>query len=184
MQSKEYEAKVRQALNELGISLSLIEQKSLPLYHEAQELMLAEIDCFGKAHLLVPPAVLSWHTLKDAARQDRIELEIVSAFRNIEEQIGIIRAKIEQGLPMGEILKLSAPPGYSEHHSGYAVDINTPGSLAREEIFENTDAFRWLSENAHRHGYTLSYPRGNISGFIYEPWHWFYCDADESPLHN
>jgi D-alanyl-D-alanine carboxypeptidase len=115
--------------------------------------------------------------MKQAARQDNVILEIVSAFRNLERQIEIIQRKLERDMPMETILSLSAPPGYSEHHSGCAVDINTPGCIATEEPFEDTDAFRWLSMHAGRFGFTLSYPRGNALGFIYEPWHWCYQPA-------
>lgn len=179
MRSQEYEKKISLALAALGIPFALIRQKKLPFHCEAQQLAVAEVDRFGSAHLLVPAAATAWHRLKDAAKQDQIALEIVSAFRNVDEQFEIIRAKLEQGLPLETILTLSAPPGYSEHHSGYAVDINTPGCRAREAPFEHTDAFRWLMANACRFGYSLSYPRGNSFGFIYEPWHWFFRGADD-----
>ncbi len=80
-------------------------------------------------------------------------------------------------MPIDKILTLSAPPGYSEHHTGCAIDINTPGCVATEEEFENTDAYRWLTEHAGRFGFTLSYPRDNALGFIYEPWHWCFQPA-------
>jgi D-alanyl-D-alanine carboxypeptidase len=174
MQSDEYEEKICAALDALGISLALIEHKELPYHVEATDLTIAEVDGNGNLHLLVPPAARAWLAMKQAAANDKIALEIVSAFRSIEDQIAIIRDKIDRAMPMERILTLSAPPGFSEHHTGCAVDINTPGCLAREEPFENTDAFRWLSDNAHRFGYSLSYPRGNRFGFIYEPWHWLY----------
>lgn len=174
MQSDEYEEKICAALDALGISLALISQKELPYHLEATDLTIAEVDGNGILHLLMPPAAKAWHAMKDAAGKDKVILEIVSAFRSIEDQIDIIRDKINRAMPMETILMLSAPPGFSEHHTGCAVDINTPGCSAREEPFENTDAFRWLAANAHRFGYSLSYPRGNRFGFIYEPWHWFY----------
>jgi len=99
-------------------------------------------------------------------------LEVVSAFRSIERQVEIIQAKLARNMSMEKILTLSAPPGYSEHHTGCAIDINTPGCIATEEEFERTEAFRWLQENATYFNFTLSYPRDNKLGFIYEPWHW------------
>lgn len=65
-------------------------------------------------------------------------------------------------------------PGYSEHHTGYAIDI---GDGARpdthlSEAFEDTPAFRWLEKNAARFSFELSFPRHNPQGVSYEPWHW------------
>ncbi len=180
MNPDSYQTKVRQALDMLGISIALIESKQLPLHLEAGELVLVEADAVGREYFLAPKAARAWHELKQAAQQDRVTLEIVSAFRSIERQADIIRAKQQRGMPIETILTLSAPPGYSEHHSGRAVDINTPGCAATEEPFELTDAFRWLTLHAGRFGFTMSYPRGNSLGFIYEPWHWcFHPGADE-----
>jgi D-alanyl-D-alanine carboxypeptidase len=168
----EYENKIKPALDSLGISLALIAQKRLPFYPEARQLVVAEIDRNGVEYLLAPDAANGWRILKGAARRDDVTVEIVSAFRSVERQIEIVRIKLDRGMPIETILTLSAPPGYSEHHTGCAIDINTPGCAATEEPFEDTDAFRWLTANASRFGFTLSYPRGNNSGFIYEPWHW------------
>ena len=67
---------------------------------------------------------------------------------------------------------MNAAPGYSEHHTGCAVDIATPGSRPLTEEFEDSQAFRWLTDNAGKFGFSMSYPRNNPAGFIYEPWHW------------
>lgn len=163
----------------LGISFELIAKKGLQFHPEARELLIAEVDAQGKEYFLTPAATHAWHQLRQTAQQDKIVVEIVSAFRSIERQIDIIRVKLDRGMPIETILTLSAPPGYSEHHTGRAIDINTPGCVATEEPFEHTDAFRWLQSNAGRFGFHLSYPRGNTSGFIYEPWHWcFHKDTD------
>jgi D-alanyl-D-alanine carboxypeptidase len=179
MMSNDYLSRVNQVLETLGISAALIAAKRLPLCPEAQELELAETDATGREYLLAPEAAQAWRELKQAAAQDGVALEIVSAFRSIERQIEIIRVKLERGMPMETILTLSAPPGYSEHHTGCAVDINTPGCEATEEPFELTEAFRWLTLHAARFGFTLSYPRGNDLGFIYEPWHWRFRPVDQ-----
>lgn len=69
---------------------------------------------------------------------------------------------------------LSAPPGYSEHHTGYAIDIGDAQfpQWDTQEAFETTPAFRWLERNAARFGFELSFPRNNPQGVNYEPWHW------------
>lgn len=180
MQLQEYEFRIGAVLDALAIPIDLIARKRLPIYIEAVELAVVETDAQGKEYLLVPAAAQAWRALRQAAREDNVMLEIVSAFRSIERQVEIIRAKQARGMGLEQILTLSAPPGYSEHHTGRAVDINTPGCEPTEEPFENTDAFRWLSRNAGRFGYSLSYPRGNDLGFIYEPWHWCYHPHDQA----
>ena len=76
------------------------------------------------------------------------------------------------GQAIEEILKVNAAPGYSEHHTGRAVDIATPGSRPLTEEFEDTDAFRWLESRAIEFGFSMTYPRDNPWGIAYEPWHW------------
>jgi D-alanyl-D-alanine carboxypeptidase len=110
--------------------------------------------------------------MREAARENQVTLEIVSAFRSADYQLGILRAKRERGLSIAEILRVSAAPGYSEHHSGRAVDLTTPGHAPLEEEFESSRAFAWLRKHAKRFGFALSYPRRNAHGIAYEPWHW------------
>jgi zinc D-Ala-D-Ala carboxypeptidase len=110
--------------------------------------------------------------LSSAAAEDGIALMLVSAFRSPERQAEIVRAKLASGRSLEQILSSSAPPGYSEHHTGRAVDVATTGCPPLEEEFEHTEAFRWLSRHAPALGFTLSYPRGNAYGYTFEPWHW------------
>jgi D-alanyl-D-alanine carboxypeptidase len=76
------------------------------------------------------------------------------------------------GISIERILDFSAPPLFSEHHTGHAVDIGTPGRTDLEQVFEETEAFTWLKSNAGFFGFEMSYPPGNDRGFSYEPWHW------------
>lgn len=165
---------LRTMLDALGITPDILQRRALAPCDPARELQLAEVDRHGRQHQLIPAAATAWHDMKQAAAADAIVLEIVSAFRPLERQAEIIRTKLDKGMEMDRILSLSAPPGYSEHHTGRAVDINTPGCEPTEEEFEHTEAFAWLCREAHRFGFTLSYPRGNAHGFVYEPWHWYY----------
>jgi D-alanyl-D-alanine carboxypeptidase len=76
---------------------------------------------------------------------------------------------------------VSAPPGYSEHHTGYAIDIGD-GSAPSSNLspdFEKTAAYRWLEQNGAQFGFELSFPPNNPQGVSYEPWHWrFVGDID------
>jgi len=167
-------APLQAVLEALGITPELLARKALPAYAVADNLALAETDAQGREFLLTPETAAAWRAMREAARADGVVIEIVSSFRTIERQAEIIRAKLARGMDIEHILTLSAPPGYSEHHTGRAIDINTPGCEPTEEPFEATEAFGWLIRHADRFGFTLSYPRGNTLGFIYEPWHWCY----------
>jgi D-alanyl-D-alanine carboxypeptidase len=110
--------------------------------------------------------------MQASAREADITLLPLSGFRSIARQAEIIRAKFAAGRSIETILGVNAPPGYSEHHTGRALDIGTPHSLPFEEGFAETDAFIWLTANASHYGFVLSYPRDNPYGIAYEPWHW------------
>lgn len=171
-----YAARVDALLQELGIPVSAFAHRALPFFLMPAELAVAEVGADGKAHLVTPAAAKAWHALSAAAREDGIGMHIVSAFRDLERQADIIRRKQRRNVPLDSILAASAPPGYSEHHTGRAIDINTPGCRPLEEDFEDTEAFRWLTRHAGAFGFTLSFPRDNKYGYIFEPWHWLYTE--------
>jgi zinc D-Ala-D-Ala carboxypeptidase len=167
-----YCARVKAILEALEIGEEVIARRALPMHLEAAELVLAEVGANGRQHLVTPETLAAWQQLRASASGDGISLSIVSAFRTLERQADIVRGKLAAGLSPELIFRASAPPGYSEHHTGRAIDINTPGARPLEEEFESTDAFVWLGANAASYGFSLSYPRNNAHGFIYEPWHW------------
>lgn len=103
---------------------------------------------------------------------DGVELLPLSGFRSIARQTRLIRAKLAGGQAIADILRTVAAPGYSEHHTGRAIDIGSPEHIELDEDFARTRAFRWLKAHAGRFGFSLSYPRGNPHGIAYEPWHW------------
>jgi len=161
-------------LDELKIDQAVLTERGLPRQEQARELTLAEVSEEGKPFYLMPDAARAWCAMKIAARLAGIKIELVSAFRSHAEQAELIAKKIRIGIAMKKILSLSAPPGYSEHHTGRAIDINTDGCAPAEQEFAATNAFRWLQGNAQRFGFVLSYPEDNPSGFVFEPWHWYY----------
>jgi D-alanyl-D-alanine carboxypeptidase len=116
--------------------------------------------------------------MRSSALSSGVVITIVSAFRGVDRQAEIIRAKLARGLTLDAILCVSAPPGYSEHHTGQAIDVTTEGVTPLELEFENTAAFRWLSKNAARFGFALSFPAENAYGYAYEPWHWCFKSAE------
>src|SRR5690606_38470744 len=99
---------------------------------------------FGRQPLMAAAAFEAWRRMRAAAEEDSVELWIVSAYRSMDYQKHLIAAKLGKGQVIGDILKVNAAPGYSEHHSGAAIDIGCPGVEHLCEAFEDSDAFRWL----------------------------------------
>jgi len=162
---------VREA-RRLGVPVDYGRTRSLTLVREPSELFCIGEDIHARLQWLAPRAARAFQRMREAASGDGIELQLVSAFRSAEYQLGILKRKLERGQTMAEILRVSAAPGYSEHHSGRVVDVTTPGYAALEEEFERSPAFAWLMAQARRFGFSLSYPHGNPHGIAYEPWHW------------
>jgi D-alanyl-D-alanine carboxypeptidase len=141
-------------------------------YDETADLVPVGPDVAGRTQRLRPEAAAAWRGMQRAAKADGVTLLLVSAFRSVDEQRQIFERKLRAGQTLEDILAVNVPPGFSQHHTGAAIDLGTPGSTALLEDFGQTAAFRWLRAHAQDHGFSLSYPRGNASGLNYEPWHW------------
>lgn len=106
----------------------------------------------------------------DAARKAGIELPISSSYRSYRYQAWLFDYWVEE-LGREEAERSSARPGTSQHQLGTTVDF---GSVTN--AFADTEAGRWVAENAHRFGFSLSYPDGyeELTGYKYESWHFRY----------
>lgn len=163
---------LRELHHELGIPATYGDNGGPPRYEEALELVEVGLNLVGRMQRLTPGAAEKWHSMVAAAATDGVTLMIVSGYRSYEYQAALIRKKIDAGQVITDILAVNAAPGHSEHHTGLAVDIATPGSRPLTEEFEESEAFRWLEKNARDFGFSMSFPRDNPWGIIYEPWHW------------
>ena len=120
--------------------------------------------------------------MRDDAKKEGVYLVFLSGFRSIELQKEIFYSlkSIRSQVAM-ERARVSAPPGYSEHSTGFAIDIGD--ALNREtdfEVeFETTSAYKWLEKNAARYHFKLSFDKKQ--NFVdYEPWHWRYEGSIEA----
>jgi zinc D-Ala-D-Ala carboxypeptidase len=150
-------------------------------YKEASESELSAITADGMIRLR-NPAATKFQQMQAAARAEGIILTAISGFRTTEDQdrlfFGVKEQRVQNATKRAEV---SAPPGYSEHHTGYAVDIGDAAAPSTDlnPEFESTAAFAWLQKNAPRYSFELSFPRNNPQGISYEPWHWrFVGDRD------
>ena len=113
--------------------------------------------------------------MEEAARRKDIILRPISGFRSVEDQNYLFfEIKEQRKQANQERAQVSAPPGYSEHHTGYAIDIGDGDVPATDvmQSFEKTKAFKWLEANASSYSFELSFPKDNPQGVAYEPWHW------------
>jgi zinc D-Ala-D-Ala carboxypeptidase len=101
-------------------------------------------------------------------------LYAVSCHRSEGYQADLFCGARSRGIPAEQRAETVAPPGFSEHHTGYAVDFG--GAIAPKcnfrQCFGTTNAGRWLSANAASYGFEMSFPLGNAQGVSPEPWHW------------
>lgn len=161
-----------QAAHALGVPRDYGRTRALRLQREPRALASIGTDIHGRMQWLEPRAARAFLRMRARALEDGVVLEVVSAFRSADYQLGILRRKRERGESIAQILAVSAAPGYSEHHSGRALDLTTPGYAALEQEFEDSPAFAWLMRDAARFRFHLSYPRDNRHRIAYEPWHW------------
>lgn len=143
-------------------------------YTEAPQTELAPIVADGSIKMR-KAAANAYRAMVAAAQQDGVSLVPISGFRSLADQKYLyFDVKADRNQDAAERAKVSAPPGYSEHHTGYAVDIgdgSTP-ALNLNPDFDKTAAYRWLKANANRYSFELSFPKNNRQGVSYEPWHW------------
>lgn len=130
----------------------------------------------GKKYELDQKALEAFIEMADAAKEDGIDIKIISAYRSNDYQEYLYN-KYKDRNGQEDADRYSARPGHSEHETGLAIDINDVS-----QAFENTDAFKWLSENAHLYGYILRYPKGmeHRTGYIYEPWHYRFVGQEHA----
>ncbi|MEY2879671.1 MAG: D-alanyl-D-alanine carboxypeptidase [Verrucomicrobiota bacterium] len=157
----------------LGIPRDYATTRGLAFHAEARRLRLVgRAPDNGKPIRLTPRAAAAWQKMRAAAALDGVTLLPLSGFRSVARQTAIIRRKLRAGQSIAAILRYVAAPGFSEHHSGRAIDIGDPADTSVEESFARTPAYRWLRRHAGEFGFTMTYPRGNRHGIGYEPWHW------------
>jgi zinc D-Ala-D-Ala carboxypeptidase len=150
-------------------------------YKEAPESELAAISFDGRTRMR-KAAAEKYKAMVAEAQKAGITLVPISAFRSVKDQNQLFfGVSAQRNQTPAERAALSAPPGYSEHHTGYAVDIGDAAapSTNLNENFEKTKAYQWLQANAARFSFELSFPKNNPQGVSYEPWHWrFVGDTD------
>jgi len=148
-------------------------------YKEIPKEKLISIEPNIEVHIEMSESLLK---MREDAKNDGIFLVFLSGYRSINLQKDIFYSlKSIRNQVASERARVSAPPGYSEHSTGFAIDIGDANKRETdfEVEFENTDAFQWLKKNAAKYHFKLSFNQNN-KNVDYEPWHWRYEGSIEA----
>lgn len=124
-------------------------------------------------HTNVSPFLLG---MMREAQASGVDISVISAYRSYGTQAQL-KSRYTVVYGAGTANKFSADQGYSEHQLGTTVDFTTKGISGAFEGFDKTPAYAWLTQNAYKYGFILSYPSGN-KFYEYEPWHWRFVGVD------
>jgi D-alanyl-D-alanine carboxypeptidase len=132
----------------------------------------------------------SFTSMVKAAKSDGVVLTACSAYRTYDYQTNLFKKKKAKFSNLSdeeasiEAAKVVAKPGTSEHQTGLAMDIVTPSHTALDEAFADTEAGKWLKDNAYKYGFILRYPKDKTeeTQIIFEPWHYRYVGKEAAKL--
>ncbi|MCC3418907.1 MAG: D-alanyl-D-alanine carboxypeptidase family protein [Microcoleus sp. PH2017_01_SCD_O_A] len=151
-------------------------------YPEAPAADLVNVTSDGSIKLRTSAAA-KYQEMANAAAASGIYFAPISGFRSVDDQQHVFfDVKAERRQNASKRAEVSAPPGYSEHHTGYAIDLGDGSSpdTNLSPSFENTQAFKWLEANATAFSFEMSFPKNNRQGVSYEPWHWRFVGDRQS----
>ena len=131
-----------------------------------------------EGHRLRKSALEALRAMDAEARKEGVTLLVSSSYRSYEYQVGLFARNVQE-LGQAKAAMESAAPGHSQHQLGTAVDF---GSISDD--FAETKASHWLSANARRFGFSLSYPEGMTAttGYKWESWHYRYIGKAAAAL--
>lgn len=159
-------------------------QKYSKIYFLNENYIPEKLSSIKPEHLYYPERTAQIHTqalpflerLLASAANDKIDIQVISAYRSFGEQ-SLIKSNYTFLYGAGSANQFSADQGYSEHQLGTTLDFTTSETGANFSEFENSPAYAWLKSNAHLYGFTLSYPENN-SYYEFEPWHWRFVGVE------
>lgn len=124
------------------------------------------------------------------AKEAGLHIDICSAYRSVERQEQVfgesMKERVKDGMSYWDAFNETslnvAIPGTSEHALGLALDLISNQYTELDERQETTAEAKWLKENCHKYGFILRYPpeKTNITGIIYEPWHYRYVGVEDA----
>lgn len=165
-----------------SINILVNKKHALPEDYVPSDLVKPNVHCMKDTILLKKEAALAIEEMFNAASDEGYSLSIGSAYRSYDYQKNLYNNYVKRD---GEEAanRYSAKPGQSEHQTGLAVDLaRKDGYCYLSNCFKDTDEGKWLKENAYLYGFILRYPeeKEEITGYIFEPWHYRYVGKEEA----
>ena len=139
---------------------------------------LVKVEEFAKENMyLEKNCMLAFTKMARDASSQGYNIRAISTYRTYEYQENLYNNYVKKD-GVNNADTYSARPGFSEHHTGLAVDIDNIETSYMN--FENTKEFTWMMENAYKYGFILRYPKDkvDITGYMYEPWHYRYVGIE------
>ena len=152
-----------------GTAFLVNRQHAISRYYEPET---RKVNGPGMSQTMRPDAAQALEDMFAVAKEEGINLSIVSGYRSYSKQSTIYsRKKATYG--QAEADRVSALPGTSEHQLGLAMDLAKKGSSQLNSAFGKTEEGKWVAANAHEFGFIVRYLEGyeEVTGYIYEPWH-------------
>ena len=163
----------------------LLVKKEYPL---PEDFSVPELKQLKSGHMVDSRIYEDLQNMLDDAKAAGVSPIICSAYRSVERQTSLFNERVGKEKDLGKTEEeaaiaaamVIAVPGTSEHNTGLAVDIVDIDYQLLNEEQENTPAQKWLMANSYKYGFILRYPKNKveITGVIYEPWHYRYVGQE------
>ncbi|MCC5903056.1 MAG: M15 family metallopeptidase [Halomonas sp.] len=146
-----------------------------------QEVSTKKLVCLNDGIWIHKNAAYAFIEMSNAMHRDGVVPVIIkNGYRSYADQVEKFdQYRVRKNFGMVKTLARVALPGYSEHHTGFAIDIRLPRSHSGKRL-SRSSSYKWLKKHAHTYGFYESYKKDNIFGVVFEPWHWCFNGCSES----